>query len=218
MRPEFIPPDTIQLPFTDLPEDERELGLAFQENLNDLRRASSDLSYALALFQFSDTQILESHKIERFLSPNAVWHPWKFIAVKFGGLSIRNWGQALGAIQGLVGRVPTWAQQIDSTKFRELRREFDERFPNIDKLRHSIAHPEAYSNPQKNTSTSGTISIPGAHFENVGSIQVQANLHNSTYTSTFEGTIVQYDLSSENAKRVVDMTSKAFRAVEQIKS
>lgn len=162
LPPELCAPRAPSLLDWGLPEEEKPLARALQSNIRDMSDSCSELSHALALFDVSSIELARAHQQEATVSiRDHVWIPWQFMAARYGGLAIRNWGQALGAVQSLVGKIPTWLPEIDAFELREVRKQFEVRFPNIDKLRHSIAHPEFYSNANKDMSVEGEINAPG---------------------------------------------------------
>jgi hypothetical protein len=136
------------------------------------------------------------------------------IASKYGALSIRNLGQALRAAQALIGRIPTWSDNIDRPAIKAARKDFEDQFPNIDKVRHSIAHPELYSAPHKSM---GTVvkSVPKA-IKADSPIVVMSGMFERTYFATFEGAEVSYDLTADTALKLKDIIRRCFEAVPDV--
>jgi|GEM_PF-4869270 len=136
------------------------------------------------------------------------------IGARNGGLALRNFCQCLAAARGVVGKVACWKGKIDLKELKAIENEFRNRFPDIDKLRHAVAHPEFYANPSINMK-GAPASMPGLAFE--GSFQVQDALGlGGTYATTINGMTVHYQLTADNARLVLELTRRAYSAVDQL--
>jgi hypothetical protein len=190
-----------------VPENEKRDALAFQHNLIDLKRWADDFSASLALYDLSARQPRAE------LGQTDLGMLWCLIAARNGGLALRNFAQCLSAARGVAGKVTFWAGKIDLQALKAVNVEFHKRFPDIDKLRHAVAHPEFYGNPKKDM-TGAYAELPG--LVTAGGVQMQDVLVYRTYAATINGMTVSYQLSIGNALFVVELTRRAFAAVGQI--
>ncbi len=190
-----------------IPEGEKRDAEAFYHNMHELQKWSDDFACSLALYDFCNAQPPGE------MGPTTLNIRWRFMAARNGGLALRNFSQCLAAARGVVGKVTFWTGKIDLKALKTIDGEFRERFPDIDKLRHAVAHPEFYADPQVDM-TGAPAEMPGLSFG--GNMQVQDALAFRTYATTINGTTASYQLTAENARLVVDLTRRAYALVEQI--
>lgn len=215
VNPQFLLPRAPLFNRDGLTADEARIATSLQRNLSDIGRSYDEYHGALALFEYARGGETQADAAQRekdatgTFAPitKSFWRDWVWIAVRFGGLSLRNYGQAMSVASRLFGRIPAWAGKVDGQGTKKATNEFNAQFPGIDKVRHSIAHPEFYSNPDKDTAAAGT--IPG--FANFGGgASMQSSLNGRTFVATFEGQFVQYDLSVENLILLRDLTVRYY--------
>ena len=222
LAPDFVAPKQPYFSWSNLPEEQSRYGNALYFSLGDMSRSASELGHALALFSFSDVQRQKSldkatsqEEMIAHLSSNEVWLDWQAMAVRVGGLSLRNWGQALGAVQSLIGKVPQWVDEIDRKEVKSVRVEFDKKYPTIDKLRHAIAHPELYSNVDKDMSAKGPFSVPGITAGN-SQITISNSICHNNYAATFDGVVVQYCLDDIAVLDIIAWSKRVFNAFSSL--
>jgi hypothetical protein len=90
--------------------------------------------------------------------------------------------------------------------------EFNLKFPFAHKLRHAVAHPEVYNDPTKGMGMSGSMDELGIKAENVQNLTIQGMISNFTFASTFEGVLIQYDLTPETIDAVIGIINMAYDA------
>lgn len=190
-----------------VPEGQKNDAAKFYHNLDELQKWSNDFACSLALYDMCEAQPFGEQ------GPTFLNMRWRFMAARNGGLALRNFSQCLSAARGVVGKVSFWRGKIDVQALKVIEAEFRSRFPEIDKLRHAIAHPEFYGNPLIDMSGSPA-DMPGLSVG--GNITVQDALAFRTYATTINGLTVSYQLSIENARLVLDFTQRAYTAVEQL--
>jgi hypothetical protein len=191
-----------------VPEAEKRDAEAFYHNLYELQKWSDDFACSLALYDTCEGM----PPGER--GPTLLAMRWRFMAARNGGLALRNFSQCLAAARGVVGKVKFWNDKINLMELKAIEGDFRERFPDIDKLRHAVAHPELYANPSIDMSGGSGGSLPGL---SIGEgVVVQDSLAFRTYATTINGMMVGYQLTIENAGLVVDLTRRAYAAVEQL--
>lgn len=136
------------------------------------------------------------------------------MAARNGGLALRNFCRCLAAARGVVGKVSFWAGKIDLKALKSIEAEFRDRFPDIDKLRHAVAHPEFYANPSVDM-TGAPKDMPGLSFGADVTVQDALGL-GGTYATTINGMTVHYQLTIESAQLILDLTCRAYAAVNQL--
>ena len=203
LKPEFQQISPPRIPTYETP-DEADIINSISNNLRDMSTACHSLVCAVSLFE---TLIAEQS--------GEVRNQWSFMAARDGAMSIRNYATALAVIRGLVGRAPTLAKKTDSLLLKRLENEFNEYFPFAHKMRHAVAHPELFSNPEKKMGVTGDFQAFGIRAINCGEVAVRSGLYNSTFNSTFEGAFVHYDLTAATCSIVINITKKAFSAFPQ---
>ncbi len=206
LDPQFKPPRSPSLALWDLLDADQEVARSIDQNLSDMSRSANDVAAAIALFHFSRSN---GQGFDLF-------RDWLFLAARDGAMSIRNFGTALAKVRDLIGRIPAWLLLVYTNALKEAEKEFHASFPFAHKMRHSVAHPELYSDPTKNKGFSGDFEGFGFKLENVKNATVHQNISDNTFASTFEGAFVHYDLNDVAIRQIVRLSTDGFRAIAKI--
>lgn len=191
-----------------VPKAEKQAAEAFYHNLYELQKWSDDFASSLALYDFARSQPHGD------FGPTNLMRRWSMMAARNGGLALRNFCQCLAAARGVVGKVPFWEGKIDLKALKSIEAEFRDRFPDIDKLRHAVAHPEFYANPSIDM-TGAPKDMPGISFGANITVQDALGL-GGTYATTINGMTVHYQLTIESAQLILDLARRAYAAVNQL--
>jgi hypothetical protein len=145
--------------------------------------------------------------------PGGEFHNYQIIAARDGALNIYHFGCCLNAIKKQVPASPVHAGKVDAIKLRAARQKFRAYFPNIDSVRHGIAHAaEHYKSPadmKKNR-----LRMSGFLLSPTESVFFPSRLVERTYSVGIEGTMfsVQLDQSSvAKLQHIKDLNDEAFR-------
>jgi hypothetical protein len=193
------------LPLHGVPEEEMEIARAITSNLQALSTEATNIAAAVALFG------LCAGKQERGL-----WQDWMRVAARDGAMSIRNFGEALAKVRGLIGKVSTWHSMVDTKALKSAETIFREKFPFAHNMRHSVAHPELYNDPSKKMGISGSLDELGIHAQDVTNLSIQGLITGVTFASTFKGSLVRYDVSAESLAAIISITEKCFGSFQYI--
>ncbi len=197
LNPEFETPSPPHIRSRRGSEDEVPVD-SLTANLSSMENQCRSVVADVALFEFCIRE------------PDAHLREWPFLAGRDGAMSLRNYKEAMSTVRGLLGRCPSISDDVDAKMLKEAERTFDLHFPRAEKLRHSVAHPEHYSNPKIKMSTDEAISKPGAQIP-PGSI-IQGALIGRTFVCTINGLTVEWEISYRSALALVDITRSAFAA------
>jgi hypothetical protein len=213
--PESLPPHAPSLPFRGLSEQEERAARALEDNLADMERAAIDLAGAVSLYEFS-TQ----HDQRPELRASRLLSSWSFMGARYGAMALRNFREALGTVRSLIGQCPSFLPDVDTKALRAVEKEFDDAFPRVEKLRHSVAHPEFYSDPDKKMNADGgeTVGGVGGGFaiEYGGITRVGGDIVFGTYVATIDGIAVKYPVNADTVRLVSALTARAFEAFKGV--
>lgn len=222
----LLPPRAPFLNPYGLPADEEGPARAFVDNLRDLEGCSRDFTHALALYDVAtaEREALRAACRDRRQQGEMVWPPensawtgFPTIVIRFGGVTIRNFGQALSAARGVIGRIPSWIDRIDRAALKDVEGRFREAFPNIDKVRHSISHPEFYADPTKKMGVDGDFDVGNIiQVRQSADVTIRGIYADRTFASTFDGLVVSYELNADNALLLVELATASFAAVAEL--
>lgn len=189
-----------------LNEEQKGVARSIQSHLHALGLASQNLTAAISLYQACRPR----------MQAGELYGQWVSLAGRSGAMDIRNYGLSIAKVRSLIGQIPLWLKEVDIQALKGAEKDFRNFFPNADKLRHSVAHPELYSDGTKDMS--GRVESPLIHAPNgePGTLVFNGCFFEDTFTSTFEGTAVSYDLTHETVIKVVDITSRAFLAFAKL--
>eukprot|EP01012_Entosiphon_sulcatum_P067242 TRINITY_DN96848_c0_g1_i1.p1 TRINITY_DN96848_c0_g1~~TRINITY_DN96848_c0_g1_i1.p1 ORF type:complete len:258 (+),score=24.96 TRINITY_DN96848_c0_g1_i1:119-892(+) len=226
--PSLRPQDAPMLMRIQLPEEFQEEARSLWLNLSQMKQHCLEFSSSVALADYTAENLdraradyKRSRKIEDppFPEHECLWTQWNFAAGRSGGLALRNYVTALDAVQRLAGRVGPWRDVIDTGKIKESRKSFDRRFPGIHKIRHAIAHPEFFPNPEKEMAHKSDFEVKSGDFIAIkgdagGSIQ-NAMIY-GTFSTTFEGEMHTYDFNKDAAEFVVINMAQVFDSFDAV--
>lgn len=163
---------------------------------------------SISLFQFS--------MANRFSEQRPILIPWTTIAGRSAALALRNYAVSLSNVKSLLGAVPQWRGRFDGKSLKDAETKMYKMWPSLHKMRHSVAHPEFYSNPDKDTSSdkdflSGSLAITDSKI-----INIPGTISGESYISTFEGEYLQLDLTDQTALFLIDLSNQCFEALKGI--
>lgn len=213
IKPEFLTPRfTVPLPYLALTPDEEKLAQNLYSIVDSLEWEANQFASCLLMFELCEAQPLPTS-----MKPGQYWNmmpifSWRYIACRYGALCLRNYGKALEAIKNLLPSFPTLKPYVDAIEIRNIKKEFKRQFPNVDRLRHSVVHPELYSDPEKQSEVTGPpTSFPQMTY---GALRQPGMFHGRTYFATFEGRAVTYDLTAISVATLVRLSKQVHAAFE----
>jgi hypothetical protein len=144
-------------------EDEKSIVECITFNRNNLSTFVGNFYYSVALFEL----------LERGGNPSAgvsggVFINYRMIAARDGALNIFHFGKTLEAIKLCVPRCPPSALIVNTENVDCAIQQFKECFPNIDYIRHAIAHAGELNNAPTKLKASTTRKSRQAHGISVG--------------------------------------------------
>ncbi len=196
-----------------LPEGQREIGGSLSDNYTSLGLHAEEIVAAVLLFEMTRADSLRGD----------LSRAWRFMAARDCAMAIRNFGKALSALRASLALVPEWAGKVDKGTLKEVSKKFDKNWPDSDKMRHSIAHPEFYSNPSKSMSSESIFPISGGGIYEIrgGSISddsmiLKSAIHNDTYMATIDGQLVKCDVDRTTAGQIIMIHNQVADACASI--
>lgn len=169
-----------------------------------LHRGAQDVVSAICLFDYCKLHTQGGDLYSR----------WHFTAARDGAMALHNMALGLRYLRTLSGTLERFRHQIDFDRLKEAQLFFQDRFPNVEKLRHAIAHQEHYSNPNKPTMVNEGYEDRNVSFPK--STVISQLLSDDAFISSFDGDTVQYSLNYQTARDVVDTCKTAFSAYDRI--
>jgi len=199
LPPEYRTPTFPILSMEGLNQEDLRLAKSLEGHLIGLTGATDDLVAGIALYE-----VARAHRL------TGLYHQWAFMGARAGAMALRNFGQALAKIRKIAGRISPWKEAVDLKALKDAEQAFRKAFPKADKIRHSVAHPELYADPNKSMGSkkpfedSGVSLGPGA--------VIQDGIINGQFTATFEGELIQYPVTVESARELLSVTRRIFDA------
>jgi hypothetical protein len=208
---------------------ETQLQQSVQDDVNDLARWSEAFVAASALRRVCENQMLApkdeaeirwSDDLAAFYPAN-LWSQWSSMAVRSAGMAARNFGKALHKIVRNVESVPDWRGGVDRGSLKESSALFSANFSQIDRVRHSFAHPEYYSMPSKKMAAEikadderfGLFNLtPGATI----TMAAQTLMVGDNVYVTIDGDVATFELSEASASVLIAITNTVYNALEGI--
>ena len=161
---------------------------------------------AVALLNYSrdNGDLGVTYPIEQKLSVSSLW---SMMAARDGAIRVRDFEDAMNGANGYLKKCAGESLQLPIISPYKM---LDEAFPQRAKIRHAAAHTTARNKNDEQAerhSANGPYEAPGISIgPGATNTTIQDMLINSTYTSTWSGEFVSYDLSL-----------KSFQVLENIK-
>lgn len=188
-----------------LPEEERLPAFKHIAYLGGLWTSVCEFNAALDLFDFC-------------LNTPSANRQWQLIAATDGAWSIYNFGLTMQNFRAGIGSIPTLCSWVDHDKLRSAQRQFQSAFPAYESIRHALAHsPDLdktedrrernyYIGPFK---SDGMIIPEGSNTR----IMIKKSLLGRVFQTTFEGRLLQYEISQESRDKLVEIKDKVHSAL-----
>lgn len=189
-------------------------GWALAGNLSNIEHHFRLFYSAVLLCDFSEEASeaarLTNHRAH-FIGPPQSFcgREWEVLAGREGGLSLHAIGVAIKQACSLIGAVVYVREVVDAKAAKEARRCFEKTFPGNEKMRHTIAHPEYYPNPEKNMRSD----VPVLGLIGFGGANVRENFIGRRLTSSIDGDLVSFELSLETVGILKSIIDKLFEAL-----
>lgn len=163
-----------------------------QESVMALSRINESVVSAIALFDFSRQQS-ESFSVEQRWRDSRLFLPneWERLAASSAAVAAYNFRRALISIGPAVGKIPEWRGIVNLREFGKIEKKFDEEFPEISNIRHSISHPEFYRDPKKNMAVSGPFESEGFRLDS-GQIMISEGIVNDKFVCSIDGKYLEF--------------------------
>jgi len=182
--------------------------------LSNLRSYCEDFESAVALFNFSGV-----HKRMWMNSPHKgmarQFGSWRLLAARDGAMSIYHFAKTLGGVDNWSRQSDVIQSHINKEKIREARRLLREKFPRLEAIRHSVAHRAEITSSQRWVDThafSGSFKNDALSIENSKNVIILNPLSNNVFTTTWEGTIIEYEVSKTSSEALDDVMIMYFES------
>lgn len=145
---------------------------------------------------------------------------WSFLACRDGAMTINHFGRTIEHIMSYAGQQPTIFAMVDRKPIRSARKLLRKTFPKFEAMRNAVAHAaDNVSTPDrvKRNRASG-IDKAGPFLVNPSiTLDLKENVFGTTFTSTYDGKLVSYEMTHETLQAIVDVKALiylAFRSAE----
>lgn len=222
--PSFIP--------VGLPKEEDEAARQLLDILCHLTNYVKEFQAALKLFDFAefeidsvstqkDTQLQLSIMInQEHNNKIQLLMQWQLIAARDGAITIFNFGKTLEAANKILFKsCPTWSNIIVKSEIKSASKLWKINFPDFIGIRDTVAHAAEFFQSERQKHTfSGKVDHNFLGADGFVDLFMSCNLIGRKFSSTDNGNIVSYELSSKTAdllSLVAQTFFDAFKPVEE---
>ncbi len=163
--------------------------------------AVKELSAQLCGIAFNVEAWASAHRLYEFakLFPPGVQRAdarqWKFLATHECALQLHHLRERLERIPGFfLRRCPSLVSQVDAQALRAARKKLDEYFPDIDMLRHAIAHAGEIETTPRGMAPEQEFALSGFHQPDV-------------FSAAYKGQIRKLEVSSKSHTRIQEVVA-----------
>lgn len=133
---------------------------------------------------------------------------WLRVAARDGALNIYHFVKTIEGIERTLAKLPAMRERIEMKNFREARRVLRAAFPDLDLLRHAIAHAGEKSSDSHSFKRHSTSEERQDEFFQIGekarNIMIEGAIMGDRVTETYEGKVVSYRMSPESLSALAD--------------
>lgn len=139
---------------------------------------------------------------------------WVFVPARDGAISLSHYIKVLGFIRSSFQSCPTFRSDVDTDLLKRCEKAFRECFPFAESLRHAVAHAaELVKSDSEITRHAVSDFVKGStHIKGVGRAILRDHLDENTFTYSFEGECVYYNLNQDTVDNITKITEDVFRA------
>lgn len=161
----------------------------------------TSLKYSIATWEAGLLLYQTAKQPPSSISPSVAWR-WRFVACNECILELYHLRARLEKIQSVqLRKCPSLRAAIEMSKLRGARKKLDEYFPDIEPLRHAIAHSgENEAHPE--------VHAPDGHFALTGFHEVDV------YGIPYEGRLCQLEMTNQSLARMTEVVTEFLSAFE----
>jgi hypothetical protein len=184
-------------------EDEQSIVDCIVFNRNNLSTFVENFYHAAALFEL----------LERGGNPNAgvlggEFFYYRIIAARDGALNVYHFGKTLDAIKSFAPRCPAAAFTVSMIDLDNASKQFNEAFPNIDIIRHAIAHAGELNDAPTKLKSNTTRRSRNAHGISVGPGALFTHgLYQRSYHIGRSGKVFTLAIDQATLKKLTELTN-----------
>lgn len=200
----------IMVDISRIPQSEREATWINISSVNNLIGYVEDFGSALSLYEFCKT-------LSSINTVNADYRKWRLIAGRDGVMSMYHFWMILSGTN--FRDCPTLSNFVDFCKLRDARKKFKQAFPDIEKVRHAVAHRAEIRQTLKKTtknSFSGSISMPGININNVKNFSISDTFIENKLHWTINGEIIKYEFSINTLNKLTEITCDYYVGFQDV--
>lgn len=197
--------------WAELPDGQQDAGRICQSNLDALASYVRDLRTAVEIFDYA----FEQRGPPPFFMPNQDFFPWLLVAARQGILSVYNYRMAFKGVRSQLRQSEALRLQAIGPDIERNKETFDRSFPNLAELRQTVLHDgELLWNQERDRENRNRkdYSGPLGEFAGNGSA-IKSGIGDRTYTATFSGSVVEFEMSSLKVEQLEALRSDLIRAL-----
>lgn len=213
-----------------VPIGERPLASAIIRGLRGMDSYVSDFGAAVTLFEYSNSSRIDLLKGSSLIQPvgpstlsmldsQNLYSSWMMVAARDGAMSIYHFIKAMEGVKHCIHKAPTIEACFDRSVSRLATKLFNSHFPNWNEIRHAVAHAaELSETPEKlkSNSFSKELSLDGVHInkggDGTGCVFISNGLINNSFSTTINGKLLQYEVSSQMHLALTEVRDQFFSA------
>lgn len=192
------------------PLEEQEASLFLEISLNNMQRF---IRYFASDLKLLDHCLLEKSKL---IGPEdrpkrEIFALWSMVSARDGAMNVYHFGKSLHGAGHALAKCHSSKGKRDEKMLKNARRLFATSFPRNEAVRHAVGHSAelAYPDWHKNHSFTGSHSGKGFSVAQATNVMINPMLLGRTFTATFEGKILSYELS-EKALEVLERVQTLY--------
>lgn len=200
----------IMVDISRIPQSEREATWINISSVNNLIGYVEDFGAVCRLYEFCKSSRYTDRENSDYLK-------WSLVAGRDGAMSMYHFWMILSGTN--FRDCPTLRNFIDFCKLKDARKKFKQAFPDIEKVRHAVAHRAEIRQTLKKTtknSFSGSISMPGININNVKNFSISDSFIDNKFHCTINGKIITYELSINTLNKLTEITCDYYVGFQDV--
>ncbi|MEE3502375.1 hypothetical protein [Acidiphilium acidophilum] len=212
-------PYILKSPF---PAEEQDYIPVVNDNLYLLGSILNNFVSAVRLYQFansvSNTSKQYRHSLRPPIHPDTEISDWRFIAARDGAMTLYHFSEVMQMLRNVRSRSRTLYDNLDLEIYKSANRKMQSLIPNLEKLRHGVAHVTKKTSSKEAMTEHGLTDTQGEYgikITGCSSINVTDCFYGDRFIHNWEGKMLSYDVNFTTVKNVQDIKDLMWSSFEK---
>lgn len=181
-----------------------------QEAARALSSNAAAYSGGVALAQLASDQVLMAQATGN-RDAGKLWQLWQGCGRRSAAMAAHDWNRAFSEFRARLRKDPAWWGRVDAQALKAIGSQFRTAFPDAERFRDSVAHPETYIGPRNAVGAEvGEDLLPFIEIGTDARVTVRNLMNDGVLTTTFDGKVYKCPITFEAAALISNLTRRIY--------